>query len=137
MNVILEYLILFIPLIWEAVSDWYRIEIQKKEDNHTEDVYVRIALCIVVGFLLRFTKDGANVIAAAIYSGSLFIALFDPILNGLRKKPFFYKGGNPTDKFILNHLPRHAEVFMRLWVPFVGWCVYYKWNVLMGKETWW
>ena len=127
----LEYIILLLPLLWEAATDYYRIEVRGLDDNHTEDIWVRIGVCVVSGILCRYIFD-KNAIQGFIYSGCLFIAFFDPLLNILRGKNFFHKGTNPTDQFILNHLPRHAEIFVRCWVLLVGYAFYYDWELIFS-----
>lgn len=122
--IFLEYFILTSPLTWELLTDWYRIEKRKREDNHKADIPVRIAMCLAVGFLCKAWFGAETIFQGFFYSGTMFI-VFDPFLSLLRGKNVFHKGNNPLDK-LWSQTPPHAEVFVRLWILAVGAVIYYR-----------
>jgi len=73
-----------------------------------------------------------------IFSLTIHFSLFDIIWNSLHGHPWNYHGtpSNPnrawTDKF-WDMLPWWGEIFVRLWVPAVGYGVYFNWNLIVGK----
>lgn len=125
----MQYLILLFPMLFELVTDYRRIVVRHKEDNHAADIPVRIAMCIAVGFLCHWLYD-KHVIQGLIYSGTMFM-LFDPLLNLARGKHFFYKGQNFTDK-LWSQTPPHAEILVRLWFLSVGFACYYYWDLIVS-----
>jgi hypothetical protein len=127
--VILEYLLLFAPLLTELITDYRRIEIKHKNDTHVTDVVVRTILCICVGIVCYALLGKESIFQGFLYSLTLF-ALFDPLLNLLRGKPFFYKGVASVTDRLLVYLPAPVEVFVRVWVISVGIGIYYYWELL-------
>jgi hypothetical protein len=125
MKIFIEYFILTFPLNFELLTDFYRIEKQKREDNHRGDIPVRIAMCLAAGFLLKILGFTDGIFEGFFYSGSAFI-LFDPFLNILRGKNFFHKGDNALDELWKNHTDPISEVFVRLWVIAVAVITYYQ-----------
>lgn len=127
LQLILEYLLLLFPLVWEEVTDYIRIVIFGKEDNHAADIPVRIAMCAVVGLIDHWWL-GKHFAQGFLYSGSMFM-LFDPILNLLRGRNFFHKGTNFTDG-LWSQTPPHAEVLVRFIFLSVGYGFYYNWDMI-------
>lgn len=126
MKIFIEYSIILFPLLWELLTDFYRIEKQKREDNHKGDIPVRIAMCIAAGVGLRLLGYTDGIFPGAFYAGSIFI-IFDPVLNLMRGKNFFHKGDNQLDT-LWGKTPPHVEVFVRLWVLVVAIMVYYQFD---------
>jgi hypothetical protein len=124
MKIFIEYFLLLFPLNFELLTDFYRIEKQKREDNHKGDIPVRIAMCLAVGFGLKALGYTDTIFQGTFYSGAAFI-LFDPFLNILRGLNVFHKGNNPLDK-LWSQTPPHAEVFVRLWIIATAAITYYQ-----------
>lgn len=128
-----EYLLLMLPLVWEVSTDWYRIRIKKKPDNHKQDLLPRFGFCLLaaLGIFLLF---GSPFLPALIYSGCLFSALFDPIMGLiLHGNPLYKSPTSRTDQFILGNTPPMGEVFARLWIISVGIGCYYQWDLVIGR----
>lgn len=128
MKLIIEYLILLIPMGTELLFDWNRIMNKHKEDNHAQDIPVRIALATMVGLVLHWFFH-KHFFQGFSYSLLMFF-LFDPLINIVCKKPFFHKGKNFTDKF-WEYTPPHAEIFVRLWFLSVGFAIYHYWYLIV------
>lgn len=126
MKTLLEYIIILFPLLWELVTDYIRIEVNKKEDNHAADIPVRIAMCILAGIVLKAGGYTDTIFQGGLYAGTAFM-LFDPILNWWRGKGFFHKGKNFFDQLWSRTEP-HIEVMVRLWFIAVAAATYYRFD---------
>lgn len=133
MKILLEYAILLMALIWESVTDYISIKIKKIPDNHKADLLPRFLFCVASGLLLHFFYD-KPFLPGLIYSGCLFISLFDPIMGlALKGNPFYKSPDSKTDQLILAHTPIHGEILARLWLIGVGIGCYYHWGKVIGQ----
>ena len=127
------YIILLFPLIWEVASDSYRILVRKKTDNHKTDLYTRTLMCVSVGLILHW-EGGYPFLPGFIYSGTIFIALFDLIMGVILHGNPFYRGSTSvTDRWLLSHADPLTEVFIRAWILSVGIGCFYHWESVVGK----
>lgn len=127
MKTFIEYSILLFPLLWELLTDFYRVEKQKREDNHKGDIPVRIAMCLAAGLLLKVLGYAEGIFQGVFYSGSVFI-LFDPLFNLMRGLPWNHRGNNSLDKLWAEYTNPVSEIFIRLWVIIVAVITYYQFD---------
>lgn len=123
----IELLIILAPLLWELVSDWYRIEINGKDDTHDLDVIIRIVLCVGVGWLTHTFFDTKTITQGAVFAGLLF-AVFSPVLNIMRGKSWRHRGKEFFDKIWETYTTPLSEIFFRLWFVYLGVEIYYNYE---------
>jgi hypothetical protein len=132
MSIALEYLILCLALVWEVITDYIRIKVDGKEDNHKADLLPRFLFCVASGLLLHFIYDNPF-LPGLIYSGCIFIALFDVIMGLLLQGNPLYLGKTSKTDLILANTPPHGQILVRLWVLGVGIGCYYYWDLVIGR----
>ena len=131
MENLVKIVLLNLALIYELITDWHRIRIEKREDNHKPDVLVRGSIIVVMAFItahffsqFTFMEDFIRYI---MFSVCIFIAFFNYTINIITDKPITSLRNEGTDKY-LKRLPWWGALLVYGWFLFVGVLILFYWE---------
>ena len=122
-------LVASIPLIIHLIGDF------KGVVHHRWNAVYVTGLSVGVGLVLP-----GHWWQGVIFALSIHFCFFDPFYNITHGHNLFYYGdpNKPkkdqafTDRFIWSRTPIWGAVFLRLWVLWVGWAVYFELDKILG-----
>lgn len=143
--IILFILALFLATIAHFVFDRHK-EVVHSPIVHWQSAGLVIVVSIMIGFITQGIIDFRYQVPKGFYrwwqftifSLTIHFCFFDLIWNVLHGYAWDYHGTptNPnrawTDR-LWERLPPWGEIFLRLWVPAVGYGVYFCWDLIVGK----
>lgn len=129
-------ILLQLATIFHLVFDYHKLH-SGHPIRHWMSATIVVAISVVLGFIDQIRLDHTWW-QFAIFSLSIHLALFDFLWNIINKKDLFYFGdpNNPerawTDK-VWSRVPPLGQIFFRSCFLYVGYAVYYHWDLIVAK----
>lgn len=109
----LPYLLFSIPLGVELVTDYRRIVIKHKVDNHFEDTMMRGALLLSIAMMDHFIS-GVHMWQSILIGIAWYWLVFDYAINYITKHHWAYLGKTSWLDKRINWLPGYIVLIMKL-----------------------